>query len=91
MEAESIPIEQKMCDHITEISLQDASIKLLENKEGELLKVESTLTQIIEDDRLNINSFSQNSLTNCSSYDIFGNVEDIHTIAIDPASKKYTE
>ena len=56
-----------------------------------MLKVESTLTQIIEDDRLNINSFSQNSLTNCSSYDIFGNVEDIHTIAIDPASKKYTE
>lgn len=49
------------------------------------------MTQIIEDDRLNINSFSQNELTNCCSYSITGEIEDINTIAIDPASKKYTE
>lgn len=80
-----------MCDHVTEISLHEATIRLLENKKGQLINVESTLTQIIEDDRLNINSFSQNELTNCCTYNIMGEVEDIQIIAIDPASKKYTE
>ena len=69
-----MPVEQRMADHIAQIALQNASIKLLENKNGELLKIESTLTQIIEDDRLNINSFSQNELTNCCAYSITGEV-----------------
>jgi hypothetical protein len=46
---------------------------------------------MIEDDRMNINSFSRNAMTNCCSYNILGEVEDIHTISIDPASKKYVE
>ena len=56
------------------MSLQEASIKLLGNKDKQLLQTESTLTQVIEDDRLNINSFSHNELTNCSSYDFQGNL-----------------
>ena len=47
MENEAVPLGQRMCDHITEIGLQDASIKLLSNQRGELLKIETTLTQII--------------------------------------------
>lgn len=91
MQLEKVPLDQRMCDHALEISLHNASLKLLENKNGELLKIENTLTQIIEDDRLNINSFSQNTLTNCSSYNFLGEIEGIQTIAIDPASKKYVE
>ena len=49
------------------------------------------MTQIIEDDRLNINSFSQNGLTNGCVYGYLGEVEEIRTIGIDPGSKKYVE
>jgi hypothetical protein len=91
MEPARVSLDQKMCNHATEISLQKAALRLLENNQGELLKIESTLTQIIEDDRLNINSFSQNALTNCCSYDFLGEVQDIQTIAIDPSSKKYAD
>jgi hypothetical protein len=64
---------------------------LLENKNNELRQVESKLSQIIEEDRVDINSFSQNTLTNCCSYNLLGEIEDIHTIAIDASSKRYTE
>lgn len=34
MDYEKVPIEQRMCDHVTEISLHEATLRLLENKEG---------------------------------------------------------
>jgi hypothetical protein len=40
---------------------------------------------------MDIHSFSQNTLTNCCSYSVLGEVRDILTISIDPESKKYTE
>lgn len=53
--------------------------------------MEDRLTQIVEEDRMDVHSFSKNTLTNCCSYSVLGEVQDIQTIAIDPASKKYTE
>jgi hypothetical protein len=53
--------------------------------------VEEKLTQIVEEDRMDVHSFSQNTLTNCCSYSVLGEVQDIQTIAIDPTSKRYTE
>ena len=46
---------------------------------------------MIEEDRMNINSFSKNTMTNCSSYNFLGELQDIHTISIDVESKRYTE
>ena len=46
---------------------------------------------MIEEDRMNINSFSKNTMTNCSSYNFLGELHDIHTISIDVESKRYTE
>ena len=40
---------------------------------------------------MDINSFSQNNLTNCCQYSILGDIKDVLTISIDPDSKKYTE
>ncbi len=40
---------------------------------------------------MDIHSFSQNTLTNCCSYSVLGEVRDILTISIDPSSKKYAE
>jgi hypothetical protein len=40
---------------------------------------------------MDMHSFSQNTLTNCCSYSVLGEVQDILTISIDPDSKKYTE
>lgn len=40
---------------------------------------------------MDVHSFSQNTLTNCCEYSVLGEVKDILTIAIDPASKRYTE
>ena len=54
-------------------------------------EVETKLTQMIEEDRMNINSFSKNTMTNCSSYNFLGELQDIHTISIDVESKRYTE
>jgi hypothetical protein len=40
---------------------------------------------------MDVHSFSKNTLTNCCGYSVLGDVHDILTIAIDPASKCYAE
>ncbi len=45
----------------------------------------------MEDERINVDSFSSNCLTNAGRYDFEGNLIQLDTINIDKASKKYTE
>lgn len=91
LELESVTAEQRICDHLSEVALEGASLRVFANAKGELREIEERLTQIVEEDRMDMHSFSQNSLTNVCAYSALGEVEDILTIAIDPASKKYTE
>lgn len=72
MELEAVSPEQRICDHLTEVALESASLRLFKNSKGELREIENKLTQIVEDDRMDIHSFSQNTLTNCSAYNILG-------------------
>ena len=45
----------------------------------------------MEDERINVDSFSFNCLTNVGRYDFEGNLVNVDTINIDKSSKKYTE
>ncbi len=45
----------------------------------------------MEDERINVDSFSSNCLTNAGRYDFEGNLIQLDTVNIDKASKKYIE
>ena len=90
VQASPIDVEDRLVEHITDVNWKNASIKVLTNKEGELQRIEDSLAQVMEDDRVDINSFSQNGLTNLTTYDHLGNPIGIDTIPIDPKAKKHS-
>lgn len=66
-------------------------MRYIKNEHHEVEKIEDELTQIMEDERINVDSFSFNCLTNVGRYDFEGNLVNVDTINIDKSSKKYTE
>ena len=80
-----------ICDNIIEESIRSTSIQLCQNKNNEIGKIEDELSDIVQTGAIDVKTFSSNSITNLTEYDLEGNPVGIHDLIIDPQHKQYIE